>query len=449
MMRNTNTSLGVLICALGISLQASAEINAASGSEVRSPDRDSTRSSVSGRKARIRVYKDWKDNPRAFDRISVTLTDTGISFDSVDRAVPNLDESAVVVLAGADQDDDAVARTIGNNVFADSYEKAKTHTIWYGRFDRPDPEPRVFKDALDSPIPKASVDIFCRHLSGEPEIYLGKARTDEQGRLEIPNLDGSLNSLAFIVSHPEYGVSRVVRHLLRDSELVVPSVPRTTEAYQRSARGTVMDPEGNPVSGATVQCTNVSTLGEGLINGLRGWTYEVLTDKEGTFSLYLPNEKRRDDRGHLIPPKSKYNVRIEAPKELGLLPYVESIQNDRYAAIVLERGGRFRTFAFEDANGLITDPRKLQYIGVTVRRPDRSRVSIGYNDFKNGGIFPPGEYCATMYGTENYEFQPLVVDERSPDELLFRLPDDIFYHGRVVHGLTGEPMPGAFVMGTY
>jgi len=290
------------------------------------------------------------------------------------------------------------------------------------------------------------VEIFLRHVSGEPEIYLGESATDEQGRLEVPNLDGSLNHPAFVVSHPDYGTCRATRYLLRDNESVLPLVPRTTKAYQRSARGMVVDPEGNPISGARIQCTNVRTLGEGLINGLHGWTFEALTDKEGSFSFYLPNEKRRDERGYLIPPKSKYNVRIEAPRGLGLLPYVTPIENDIYAAIVLKRGGRFRTFVFEDANGVITDPRKLQYIGVTVSRPDKSRVSIGYDDFKDGGIFPSGQYRARMYGMDSSEFEPLVVDEFSPDELEFKLPDSILYHGKIVHGITAEPMPGAFVL---
>ena len=446
-MRDASTLLGVLICFLATSLPSLAEIEKATSTfEMENPTRDSARLSMLGRKALVRVYKDWKADPRAFDRIRVTLTDLGIRFDSVEAAVPGLDESAVLVLAGADQDDDAVGRTIGNFVYTESYGKAKIHTISYGRFDRPDPEPWTFKDALGNPIPEASVEIFLRDFSGKAEIYVGKSSTDERGRLVIPNLDGSLRHLGFVVSHPDYGVAKVTRYLRETTEMVVPSVSRSTEAYQRCARGTVMDPEGNPVSGARIQCTNIRTLGEGLITGVHGWTYEALTDKEGTFSLYLPNEKRRDDRGYLIPPKSKYNVRIEAPKGLGLLPYVKPIENDRYAAIMLERGGRFRSFAFEDANGLITDPRKLQYIGVIVHRPDQSRVSVGYDDFKDGGIFPTGQYRATMYGMEEHEFEPLTVDDFSPDELIFKLPDSILYHGKIVHGLTGERMPGAFVL---
>ena len=324
--------------------------------------------------------------------------------------------------------------------------KGKSFSIRPERFDQADPEPRIFRDALGKSIPKAPVEIFIRDHSGKSgDIYFGKAATDGQGRLEVPNPAGSFSSFAYILSHPDYGTARVDRYL-RETDLIVPLVSRLSEAYYRSIRGTVLDPDSNPVSGARIQCTNVRTLGEGLINSLNGWTYEALTDKQGKFCFYLPNEKREDERGYLIPPKSRYNVRIEAPRESGLLPRVDPIENDRFETVVLERGGSFRTFAFEDANGLITDPRKLLYIGVTIHRPDQSRLSIGYNDFKNGGVFPPGQYRAQMYGIADYEFEPLLVDEQSPDELIFRLPQSILYYGRMVHGMTGEPMAGAFVL---
>ncbi len=446
MIRNANISLVLLALALVPSLPVLGRMEAeASPFGRRMPTRGSAKRSLFGRKVLLRVYRNWQTDPRAYDRIRVASTDLTINSDAVRAAVPGLGESAVLVFAGEDQDDDAVARTLGNHVYAEFCGKAENHSIRSGRSNQMDREQRTFKDALGNPIPDASVEVFLRHSSGKPEIYLGKSSTDDRGHLEIPHLDGSLRHLAFVISHPDYGVSRVTRHVLRETELVVPSVSQRAEAYQRTARGTVMDPEGNPVHGARIQCTSVRTLGEGLINGLHGWTYESLTDKEGAFSLYLPNEKRRDERGYLIPPKSRYNVRIEAPKELGLLPYVKPIENDRYAAIVLERGGRFRSFVFEDANGPITDPRKLQYINVTIDRPDQSRVSIRHDDFKDGGIFPAGQYRAKMYGPEEHEFGPLTVNEFSSDELVFKLPSHIHYYGRIVHGLTGEPMIGAFV----
>jgi hypothetical protein len=129
------------------------------------------------------------------------------------------------------------------------------------------------------------------------------------------------------------------------------------------------------------------------------------------------------------------------------VPYVKPIENGRENLIFLESGGRFRTFIFEDANGPITDPKILQYISLTINRPDGSRMSLGYEDFNNGGIFPPGEYCAVRLGMDEFDFEPLTVNEQSSDELIFKPPESILYYGQVVHGLTGGPMVGAFVIG--
>ncbi len=448
MIRNSAISFGVLACVVASSLPVLAETGpTVSLFERENKARDLEKQTLTGRKILVRVYNDWQADPRAYEKVGVILTGLSFSFNAVKKASANLSESAILVFAGEDQTDDLVAMVVGNYVYTEFRKKGKVFFIWPQRFDQEDPDPWTFRDALGNPVAKASVEIFLRDSPGKPEICLGKSTTDEQGHLEIPHLTGSLRNFAFIVSHPDYGISRIDRYSHNQTDIVMPLVSRTTEAYQRSIRGTVLDPEGNPVSGATIQCVNIRTLGEGLITAFRGWAYESLTDKEGAFSLYLPNERRRDDRGYLIPPKSKYNVRIEAPKELGLLPYVEPIENGRYAAILLERGGHFRTFVFEDANGFVTDPQKLRYISVTVNRPNESRLSLRYSDFKDGGIFPPGEYRAAMYGIANYDFEPLTVNEYSPDELIFKLPEGILYHGQIVHGLTGETMPGAFVPG--
>ena len=41
----------------------------------------------------------------------------------------------------------------------------------------------------------------------------------------------------------------------------------------------------------------------------------------------MSNIRRLDDGGPLIPPKSRYEVKIEAPKALELVPYVGGIMN--------------------------------------------------------------------------------------------------------------------------
>lgn len=413
-----------------------------------SSTRESAEENRPGGELIVRIYNDWQKDRRAYKLISVPLRGFSVGFDAIGKAFAGIKDSAVVVVLGSEQKDPAAAKVTGDSIFAERYKKGKqlfirpVHTGANGKTEW------LVTDALGFPLPKASIEIFVRGVSDEyPCIYLYTAKTDEQGQFKILEPAGELNFFSFIVSEPKYGFALIEQYIREERELIVPLVSKATEAYERSIDGIVTDPDGYPVGGAVVECYNVRTLGEGLINSLHGWSYKSLTDDKGVFSLYLPNENPRDERGYLIPPKSQYHVRIEAPRELGLLPYVKPIENVQEALFILESGDRFRIFVFEDANGPITDPKILQYISLTINRPDGGRVSLGYDDFKDGGIFPPGEYRAARLGVDECDFEPLAVDEQSPDELIFKLPKSILYYGKIVHGLTGEPMRGAFVIG--
>ena len=397
----------------------------------------------------VRIYSEWQTDPRAYELVKVLLTGFSVSFDAVRKASGGIDDSAIIVLTGPDQRDELAAAVVGDSIYAERYEEGKQLFLWPSEVNMENSTRWIFNDALGAPIPEASVDIFVRGVSSEdPRICLHTISTDKQGQLEIPRLVGALRFFTFVVSDPNYGVSVVDNYLHNQTSIVVPLVPKGTIAYERAIRGIVLDPDGHPVDGAEIRCTNIRTLGEGLINSINGWTYTSLTDERGAFSFYLPNENRRNERGYLIPPKSKYQVRIEARAEFGLLPYVKPIENGYDTVIVLERGARFRTFVFEDANGPITDQNKLKSINIMVKRKNEDQHSLRYDDWKDGGVFPLGIYYATTWehGKE-YEFEPLTVNEYSPEELIFKLPEEILYYGQIIHGLTGEPMPGAFVIG--
>jgi hypothetical protein len=412
------------------------------------PTRQLTRGDLDGRNVLVRVYNNWQTDPRAYKLISVPLSELAVSFDAVRQALPGISDSAAVLLFGRQQKDEAVAEFIGDSIYAERYEKGKRFYIRRSISDIIGSTDWTVTDALGLPLTKASVEVFIHGIAGEgPRIYLLAVTTDEQGQFKIPDLVGELRFLSFAVSEPNYGVALANRYINEQRELIVPLVSKATDAYERSIHGIIMDTQGNPVAGAVIECTDIRTLGEGLINALHGWSYTSLTDDKGAFSLYLPNENSRDERGYLIPPKSQYHVRIQAPKELGLLPYAKPIENGGEALIFLQSGDLFRTFVFEDANGPITDPKKLQYISLTIIQPDGSRVSLSYKDVKDGGIFPPGEYHAVRRGMDEFNFEPVTVNEQSPDELIFRQPEGILYYGQVIHGLTGAPMPGAFVIG--
>ena len=405
---------------------------------------------LDGRDVLVRIYNDWQTDPRAYKLICVPLSDHTVHFDAVKQAFPRVSDSAAVVVYGRQQEDEVVAKMLGDTVCAERYKKGQKLRIRPLQSGSNGSSELNVTDALGLAFPKASVDVFVRGAGDNgPRIYLSTAVTDEQGLLEVPDLAGGLRYFSFVVSKPNYGIALIDPYidLGKRKELNVPLVSKSSEAFKRSIHGVVADPQGNPVAGAVIECSYIRTLGEGLINALNDWSNKSLTDDKGAFSLYLPNEDNRGERGYLIPPKSRYHVRIEAPKELGLSPYVKPIENGRDALVFLESSGHFRTFAFEDANGLITDPNKLCYIGLTIIQSDGSRVSFTYEDFKDGGCFPLGEYCASWWGMEEFSFEPLTVNEQNSDELIFRQPESIFYYGQVVRGLTGEPMEGAFVIG--
>jgi len=451
MIRNTEFSFAALALVNVSLLLGPALSDEKQGESIRTPESrvgELTGETQAAGQIVVRLYNHWQSDPRTYRLISVPSNGLSVSFDAVRGAFSGVSDSAAVVVSGKQQKDETVLEVMGDSVCAERYQKGKQFAIWPRRSGTKGATLWTLTDALGDPVPKVSVDMFVGGAQQEdPCVYLHTATTNEQGQFEVPDLTGELRFFSFVVSDPNYGVCRIDRYLHDQTDLVVPLVPRATEAFERSIHGIVVGPEGNPVGGAVIECYNIRTLGEGLINALHGWSYKSLTDDKGVFSLYLPNENPRGERGFLIPPKSKYHVRIEAPPELSLLPHVEPIENGHDAVIVLKRGGRFRTLTFEDANGPITDPRKLQYISVIIYGPNDGRVFLGYNDFKNGGIFPPGEYHASLRGTEECDFETLAVNEQSPDELVFRLPEKILYHGRVVHGLMGEPMPGAFVIG--
>jgi len=311
------------------------------------------------------------------------------------------------------------------------------------------PSPIVFLDALGDPIGQATVEVFLRtNYSPEgPRGLIMKSRLNEVGALQLAPNRRQAGRINFTLIHPDYGIAIGDYYSHRSPEVVhIPLVKRGTEAYARSIRGIVVDSNNVAIPDAFVKCSNIRTLGEGLISSRGGEEYKALTNEQGEFFFYLPNNQGRK----LIPPKSVYHVRIEAPGELDLMPYQGTIGIGETATIVLEQGQHLHTFAFDDGTGLITEAEKLKRIHILITRPNRSRISLGYGRWKDGGIFPLGTYKAMM-GTDEgeVEFLPMEVTEQSPDELVFTFPEATVYYGRVIHGLTEEPMPGAFVIGMW
>ena len=387
----------------------------------------------------VRIYGNWRKDPAAFEKVYVEAENCSIGIDSNE-----IDANSVVVVVADDQYEPAVKKALGNSVLAQPYVKGVRLSLCRGGGE--DQQWLTFRDAVGNPVVQGSVEIYLRAYKGA-KVMLARATLDTSGRLKALTAQGPIRQLSFLFRHPDYGITEIDRSFRNETTIEVPIALRTNRAFERGIWGYIVDPEGRPVSGARIRCSHVRTLGEGLISAKNDGC-EVIGDERGYFSLYMPNTRRPDERGYLIPPKSKYHVRIEAPRQLGLLPYAEPIENGREAIIVLKRGELFRRFVFEDRGGRITDPKRLELINIRVKQPGGSVLTLRYSDWKDGGIFAAGTYQAIMYGGGGQcEFKEVELNARSPEEVVFRLAEGVVYHGIVVHGLTGEPMPGAFVIG--
>lgn len=322
-------------------------------------------------------------------------------------------------------------------------------------------------DALGLPIPGASVTVTIT-MQPLPPVPGGELRlddvpdrvvpqiisttTEDDGRFGIPPLAVGGASASATIEHPDYGLARCeIDASGRQTTLRLPLVRRGTEAYRRAVTGRVVTADGKPVAGAIVQGFEVRTPGEGLINGLdpRG---ESLTDEDGQFTYYLPNENRDRERGELIPANSRYRLTITVPGGDSFFPVAGRYANVEPVRIELPQNTRFHRFRFEAVGGgWISDPKQLAQVHVQLdsrQAGERMLVPLERNSVTAGRKLVPGTYVAEYFaGGMKVAYLPLIVTADSPEELTFELPHAVTYRGRVVHGVTGKPLAGALVMG--
>ena len=276
--------------------------------------------------------------------------------------------------------------------------------------------------------------------------------SDLTGRIAVPEVVEGDVAARVTVEHRDYGLARCdVDPSGKQSVIRLPLVRRGTEAHGRSITGRLVDSEGEPVAGAVVRCNEVRTPGEGLIQNLNP-SDEVFSDSRGEFAYYLPNEDRKQERGELIPVNSRYGLRITVPGDDSFFPVAGRYANVAPVRIELPRTDRFHRFRFEAVGGTwIDDPEQLRQVRVQYDgRQDGERflIDLGPESVVSGCKLIPGTYLAESFvGGKTVAFLPLIVTADSPEELSFTLPHELTYSGRVVDGVTGDPVSGAIVMG--
>jgi len=403
----------------------------------------------------IRVYDRWAEKPGAYRKKPLRIEAGGIKF-----SFDDVDESAVVAIFGQDQDDEQLREHLGWQVFGWTYRQGLTFSLPRKPAADSNGFCWTFVDALGEPLPNGNIRMYLV-TAEEQRVFIDEGIADANAQFKTPfNVSGADAQIGvrhfgstrplFVFSHPRYGVAEGEVFRPRESGYVVtlPVVPAESKANTRCAWGTVVDANGNPVVGASVEASGLQLPGGETISRCRHcW---VRTDQQGRFRVYMPVSEDEQKMGILIPPKSQYTIRVTPPKGLGMLAYYGRIPNGEESIITLECPAMyFHKFAFEDENGPISDPTQLRGIRLTIDRPGKDKPALRpeYQEWKNGGVFPLGTYRAVFSGGrfEEYSFGAIEVTADSPEQLVFTVPKDRVYYGHVVNGFTSEPMEGVFV----
>jgi len=317
-------------------------------------------------------------------------------------------------------------------------------------------------DALGSPMPLAKVIVTMTPKDGPMASYetgpygtyspTVTVQSDEDGGVAIPERAAGQFVVSARIEHPDYGRAQCEVDLSGNQKnLRVPLVRRGSEAHRRAVVGRVVAPDGRPVAAAVIHCAEVRTPGEGLIQA-ENFRGEALTDDDGQFAFYLPNENRNRQRGDLIPLNSRFRLTITVPGDDSFFPVAGRFANVQPVRIEMPRVTRFHRFRFESpAGGWIDDPEQLRQVRVQYdaqQGGERMLTDLDAKSVSGGRKLLPGKYVAECFaGGKMVEYRPLVVTANSPEELPFQLPHAVTYRGRAVHGVTGEPLAGALVIG--
>src|SRR4029077_437293 len=106
---------------------------------------------------------------------------------------------------------------------------------------------------------------------------------------------------------------------------------------------------------------------------------------------------------------------------------------------------------FEAADGgWISDPKQLAYLSVWIEGDPAAKqagVPLERGVVTEGRALLNGKYSAQgFFNGSMVKYGSIEVTDGSPEVLQFRLPAAKVFRGRVLHGVTGQPLAGAYVM---
>jgi len=123
--------------------------------EIRSPDifevrKDKGAQNLDGKDVVVRLYKDWRAEPAAFEKVLIRLKGSTVNFDLIKFDSNDVRNSAVVAVFGEDQSDVNVAEAMGDCIYAEPCKKGLRFSLPLGRFGGEEGLTVVFHNAFDA-----------------------------------------------------------------------------------------------------------------------------------------------------------------------------------------------------------------------------------------------------------------------------------------------------------
>jgi len=412
---------------------------------------------LDGKELVVRLYRDWRTEPYRMRIAYLPLEKDEDDYETIilpinDRSVQlDFDEPCdrtMVLITPQDQTDPMVRQAWGNVVYAHQARPDWSYFLGAPASYRNTSFRWTFLDAFGDAIPNARVRVFLPNDRNPTKAEIIDSLLDPNGCLVIPAIG---RYCCAVVSHADYGTAflRNVR-FNENGTCVLPLAKSLSETDAQFIRGVVLDDASNPISGASVISRFVRTPGEGIISW-PGKHNEVLTGQNGRFSLCLPI-LLLDNGPETIPPNSEYSLCVSLPKAFLTPPHWCEVPTGILSEVKIHRLRTYvRRFIFQDRNGRITDLGRLDRLRLFISTSEKNGLHFTYDELKNGGRFPLGEYEALINdpnGLRGFRFEPIEVTEKTPELLVFgpETQSRKTFVGRAVHGLTNTPAQGAFIV---
>jgi len=408
---------------------------------------------IANRQVYVRIYENPAEDHYTYRLVQVPLKGT-----LIDLSGYGVDESMIVMMVGEDQRDEEVRGFLRSG--------SSNHRLGYqswpiAAFVYRDGQPLnlkerkstcsytvYFKDALYRAADGVKVKFYIYSLEGgcERRVFIREVELDQSGQFEVPYFRGNVNCVYLEVTHSEnYG--EVVVNIGwnnnppggNSEKVILPWVSAARKDYLRTVCGVVVDDANEPVAGAKIRCYG-NPKGSPTCLG-------VITDANGWFTFFPRPPCDCDEDTHGGEPLLK--IRVDAPRESALVPFIGAIKPDPNCNVIkLNEYGRFHTFVFQENGVPITEPEKLEELEVWIEREGRPTIRYTYYGLAGGRYVPNGIYRADYIQgyKKKYEFEPVDVNDDSPEELVFEIKKSLKYVGTVVDAVTGEPMPDVILI---